>query len=63
MKKMWVYDSQSGGNKIPDKYQWVNRQQADKFAPTRPWSVSYEIKLRFKSQFCYLDHTSRSINL
>ena len=55
MKKMWVYDPQSGGNKIPEKYHWVIRQQADKFSTTRPWSAAYEIKLRFKAQFCYLD--------
>lgn len=55
MKKMWVYDPQSGGNKIPGKYHWVIRQQAERFASTRAWSSEYEIKLRFKSQFCYLD--------
>ena len=49
MKKMWVYDPQSGGNKIPEKNRWVIQQQAEKFAGTRPWSSEYEIKLRFKS--------------
>lgn len=55
MTKAWVYDPQSGGNKIPEKYHWVIRQQAEIFAKTRQWFSEYELKVRFKNQFCYLD--------
>jgi hypothetical protein len=54
MKKMCVYDPQRGGNKIPEKNRWIIEQQAEKFSKTRPWASEYEIKLRFKGQFCYL---------
>ena len=38
MKKMWVYDPQSGGNKIPEKNRWAIQQQVETFVKTRPWS-------------------------
>jgi hypothetical protein len=51
----WVYDPQSGGNKIPDRRREQFIQQAAVFVKTRPWYQEYEVKLRFKGQFCYLD--------
>jgi hypothetical protein len=51
----WVYSPQSGGNKIPEKYHWQIRQEAEKFVRTRPWYNSYELILRFRNQFCYVD--------
>ena len=51
----WVYSPQSGGNKIPEKYHWQIRQQAENFARTRSWHTTHELKLRFRSQFCYFD--------
>lgn len=53
--KAWVYDPHSGGNKIPSNNHWQIQLQADKFAKTRPWCVTHELKLRFRNQFCYLD--------
>lgn len=51
----WVYDPQSGGTKISENNKLMFRQQAEKFAKERPWSSEYELIVRFKSQFCYLD--------
>jgi hypothetical protein len=52
---MWVYNPQSGGCKIQEKHHEKFRHQAEVFSKTRPWSSTYQIILRFKSQFCYLD--------
>lgn len=54
-KWAWVYDPQSGGNKIPLKNHWQICHQAESFASARPWFSEYELKLRFRNQFCYLD--------
>lgn len=51
----WVYDPQSGGTKISENNKWLFRQQAEKCAKDRPGSSEYELIVRFKSQFCYLD--------
>lgn len=51
----WVYDPQSDGTKISENNKWMFRQQAEKFAKDRPWSSEYELIIRFKSQFCYLE--------
>ena len=52
MKKVLVYDPQSGGSKIKAQDHSIFRQQAEKFAKVRPWSSKYELTLRFKNQFC-----------
>ena len=54
-KWVYTYDPQSGGNKIPSKNHWQICHQADAFVRTRPWFGKYELKIRFRSQFCYLD--------
>ncbi len=51
----WYYDPQSGGVKIPPQSRPVIVSQAEAYARTRPWWVKFQIKLRFKGQFCYLD--------
>ena len=51
----WVYDPQSGGNKIPSTLHEQICKQADTFARTRPWYPQIKLKLRFKRQFCYID--------
>jgi hypothetical protein len=58
----WVYDPQSGGTKISENNKWIFRQQAEKFAKDRPWSSEYELIVRFKSQFCYLDALKKGEN-
>ena len=56
----WVYDPHSGGKKIPEYNRELIIEQADKFSMTRPWYQEYEIKLRFRGQFCYLDGLKKS---
>jgi len=51
----WVFTPQSGGNKIPLEQYDLLCQQAEAFAKTRLWFSKYELVLRFKNQFCYLD--------
>lgn len=55
----WVYDPHSGGTKIPPAQHDTLRRQAAAFAKTRPWFSEYELVLRFKNQFCYLDAMNR----
>lgn len=55
----WVYDPHSGGTKILPVQHDILRHQAEVFAKTRPWYSEYEIILRFKNQFCYLDTMNR----
>jgi hypothetical protein len=45
----------NGGIKIQPKVQSTIRSQAEAFAITRPWHAEYQLQLRFKNQFCYLD--------
>lgn len=50
----WVYDPQSGGVKITPSKQNMFLQKADTFARTRPWFGTYQLKVQFKEQFCYV---------
>ena len=38
----------------PDQYANIIAQ-ANAYALTRPWNVEYQLQLRFKGKFCYLD--------
>lgn len=51
----WVYDPQSGGNKIPPAMHEALSQQAEAFSCARSWHPRIQLKLRFKNQFCYVD--------
>ena len=51
----WVYDPHSGGTKIPPKNHEEICKQVESFARSRPWYPKIQLKLRFKSQFCYVD--------
>jgi hypothetical protein len=51
----WVYDPHSGGNKIPPHSHEAICKQAQAFAISRPWYPRIQLKLRFKSPFCYVD--------
>lgn len=55
----WVYDPHSGGTKVPTEQHETLRKQAEAFAKTRSWYSEYDIVLRFKNQFCYLDALNR----
>lgn len=52
---VYVYDPQSGGNKIPPQTHEAICKQAEAFAKARPWYPRIQLKLRFKNQFCYVD--------
>jgi hypothetical protein len=51
----WVYDPHSGGSKIPLQLHQELYKQAELFVRTRSWCSKIQLKLRFKSQFCYVD--------
>ena len=51
----WYYNPQSGGIKIPPTLYDKIRKQAHAYETTRPWHPGSSLRLRFKSQFCYLD--------
>ena len=51
----WVFDPQSGGVKIPPQTYDAICKKAEIFANTRAWHPKIQLKLRFKSQFCYVD--------
>lgn len=51
----WVYEPHSGGIKIPSLCKYDLPGKVEAFARTRPWHPEIQLKLRFKSQFCYVD--------
>lgn len=51
---IYVYDAQSGGNKIPPQTHDAICKQAGSFARARSWYPRIQLKLRFKNQFCYV---------
>lgn len=54
-RKMWVYDPQSGGVKIPHKAQPGIRQRVLAHAETFYSGKYNRINVRFRGQFCYID--------
>ena len=53
--KVWCFDPQAGGTKIsPDKYSAIVAQ-ADAYEKKQAWYPMFKLKIRFRSQFCYLD--------
>ena len=54
-QKMWVYDPQSGGIKIPPREHTEICKQIEDFSRTRPWYARIQLRPRFKGQFCYID--------
>lgn len=55
MKKYWCLSPHSGGNKIPPTLHQAILQKVEAYAATRPWHAKFQLKIRFKSHFCYLD--------
>lgn len=51
----WYFDPQSGGNKIPQKLYESLCALVHAYEKTRPWYPKFSLKLRFRSQFCYVD--------
>lgn len=51
----WVYDPHSGGVKIPPKMHEKICEQVESFAQTRLWYPKIQLKVRFKSQLCYIE--------
>jgi hypothetical protein len=54
-RKMWVYDPQSGGAKIPQKVQPRIRQRILEHAEKHYAGKYNRIEVRFRGQFCYID--------
>lgn len=52
---VWVFNEHSCGNIIPAKNKALITAQAEAFAKSRPWHPKYQLKLRFRRQFCYVD--------
>ncbi len=53
--KVWCFDPQSGGVKIPSHLQQVIIERVNKYASKQKWCSKFQIILRYKGQFCYLD--------
>lgn len=51
----WVFDPHNGGNVIPAKNKALIIAEAETFARSRHWFPKYQLKLRFRGQFCYVD--------
>ncbi len=57
VKKVWMFDPQSGGTKIPPEVQAEVRRKLLAYALGKYGSVEGLIRIdtRFKGQFCYID--------
>jgi hypothetical protein len=53
--KVWCFDPQYGGNKIPSNLQKIITEQVDAYASQQVWSRKFQLKIRYRNQFCYLD--------
>jgi len=54
-RKMWVYDPQSGGQKIPDAIKPQLRQRILDHAEKHYAGKYIRIEIRFRGKFCYID--------
>lgn len=54
-RKVWVYDPQSGGRKIPDSIKSRIRQRILDHAQKHYVGKYNRIDVRFRAQFCYVD--------
>lgn len=55
VRKVWVYDPQSGGKKIPDTIKPRLHQRILDHAEKHYAGKYNRIELRFRGQFCYID--------
>jgi hypothetical protein len=53
--KVWCFDPQSGGKKIPLNIQETIINQVYSYSIKQSWHPRFKIILRFRNQFCYLD--------
>jgi hypothetical protein len=53
--KVWCIHPESGGVKIPPHLQKTITDQAMAHAAKYAWSRQFQLVLRYKNQFCYLD--------
>jgi hypothetical protein len=51
----WYFNPHTGGKKIPPAMHCKLVAQANACAAKREWYPKYQLKLRFRNQFCYLD--------
>lgn len=53
--KVWCFNPQAGGIKISPDIQKVIAARVRSYELTKQWYPQYQLKLRYKAQFCYLD--------
>lgn len=53
--KVWCFDPQSGGIRIPPNSYPVIIAKACAHEVRQPWHGKYRLQIRFKGVFCYLD--------
>ena len=53
--KVWCLNPQNGGAKISPNIQKMMIERAGIYASTCAWCQKFQLKIRFRSQFCYLD--------
>lgn len=51
----WVFAPHEGGNKIPVNQHSTICKEVDTFSKRHAWYPRLQLKVRFKSQFCYID--------
>lgn len=52
--KKWIYVGKEA-KKIVESERAEIQQRAQAFAKTRPWNSKFELQLRFRGKFCYVD--------
>lgn len=58
----WVYTPHSGGQKIPPRTQEEICKTVADYSCSRPWHPEYQLVIRFRSQFCYIDTNNTKDN-
>ena len=60
MKKVWCFDPQSGGDKIPITEYNAISDQVTAYMQSQKWYPKYQLTVRYKGQFCYVDAVENS---
>jgi len=63
MAKVFTVCFHSEGDKIPKEMFEAIKEQVGSFEKTRKWFPKIKLKVRFKSQFCYLDSIEENNNI
>lgn len=55
MKKVWCFDPHGGGVQISPMVQKIITARINNYEVKQSWYPHYQLKIRYKGQFCYLD--------